>query len=73
MSPKLDTGDENVQCTLRSSIAEATYHPLLWTYGLEMCGESDLCMHCDIDEMTRIANSNRATKTRSDIASAPVV
>ena len=39
-----------------------------------MCGESDLCMHCDIDEMTRrIANSNHATKTRLDVESAPVI
>jgi len=24
--------------------------PLLRTYGLEVCGESDLYMHCNVDE-----------------------
>jgi hypothetical protein len=76
MSPVLETtpSDEDVQCSLRSSIAEAIYHPTTRTYGLEICGESDLCMHCNVDEMTgRIANSNHATKTRLDIGSDPVI
>jgi len=39
-----------------------------------VCGESDICIHCNVDEMTRrIANSNHATKTRFDVGSAPVM
>jgi hypothetical protein len=74
MSPKPHswTRTYNVHSDLPSPKPYITL--ILRTCGLELCGESDLCMHCDVDEMTsRIANSNHATKTRLDIGSAPVI
>jgi hypothetical protein len=74
VSTRLDTGTRtyNVHSGLPSPKPYVT--PCLEPYGLEMCGGSDLCMHCNVDEITgRIANSNHATKTRWDIGSAPVI
>jgi hypothetical protein len=65
MSPRLDTGTRtyNVHSGLPSPKPYITL--ILRTCGLELCGESDLCMHCNVDEMTsRIANSIPITQRR---------